>query len=57
MGFLDKIKGLIGGRKNEIKDGIDKGADAIGSKVGDHADKVEAAAETAKDGVDKLSGD
>ncbi len=40
MGIMDSIKGLFGGNKQKIKDGIDKGADVIGDKAGSHADKV-----------------
>ena len=55
MGLLDKIKGLLGGRKDEIKSGIDKGSDMIEKRVGaDHAAKVENVSEKAKDVVDKL---
>lgn len=55
MGLLDSIKGLTRGKKPQIKGGIDKGADVVGDKVGpEHADKVDKAAEMAKDVVDKL---
>lgn len=55
MGLLDSIKGLTRGRKPQIKGGIDKGSDVIGSKVGDqHAAKVDQAAKMGKDAVDKL---
>ena len=59
MGLLDRIKQwirrLIGGRKGQIKSGIDKGADAIEKRVGDkNAERVENVAEKAKDVVDKL---
>jgi hypothetical protein len=55
MGFLDKLKGLTKGRKKEINQGIDKAADVAASKVPDEHDaKVEAAADKAKDVVEKL---
>lgn len=55
MGLMDSIKGLTKGKKPQIKDGIDKGADVVGGKVGaQHADKVDKAAGVAKDAVDKL---
>ena len=55
MGFLDKLKGLTKGHKKEINQGIDKAADVAASKVPDEHDaKVEAAAEKAKDVVEKL---
>ncbi len=56
MGLMDKIKGLIGGNKDKIKDGIDKASDAVESKAGSHADKVQKGADMAKDAVDKLPG-
>lgn len=55
MGFLDKLRDLIGGNKSKVKGGIDKASDVVESKVGaQHADKVEGAADKAKDVVDKL---
>jgi hypothetical protein len=55
MGLLDKIKELLGGRKEEVKSGIDRGSDMVEKRVGEeHADTVEDAAEKAKDEVDKL---
>lgn len=55
MGLLDRIKGLLSGRKEEIKSGIDKSSNFVGSKVGEkNAAKVENVAEKAKDTVDKL---
>jgi hypothetical protein len=55
MGLLDKIKELLGGRKNEVKSGIDRGSDVIEKRVGtEHAAKVENVADKAKDAVDKL---
>lgn len=56
MGVLDKIKGLLSGNKDAVKDGIDKAADAVQSKAPEAvADKVEMAAEKAKDVVDGLT--
>jgi len=54
MGIMDSIKGLFGGNKQKIKDGIDKGADVIGDKAGSHSDKVKKGADLAKGAVDKL---
>ena len=57
MGLLDKIKELLGGRKNQIKAGIDKGSGALEKRVNpERAAKVENVAEKAKDAVDKLPG-
>jgi hypothetical protein len=54
MGIMDSVKGLFGGNKEKIKDGIDKGADVISDKAGAHADKVQKGADLAKDAVDKI---
>ena len=54
MGIMDSIKGLLGGNKEKVKDGIDKGADIIDDKAGAHADKVQKGADMAKDAVDKI---
>ena len=55
MGIFDKAKDLIGGNAKKVEDGIDKAADMAKDKVGEeHADKIDQAAEKAKDVVDKL---
>ena len=57
MGLLDKIKELLGGRKDQLKAGIEKGSNVIEKRVGpEKAAKVESVAEKAKDAVDKLPG-
>ena len=44
MGFMDKIKGALGGHKNEVKGGIDKAGDVVDDKTGaKYADKVDSA--------------
>jgi len=58
MGLLDKVKGLLTGRKQQIKKGVDKVGDVIADKVPDkHAAKVQNAAEKVKSAVDKLPDD
>ena len=54
MGLLDTIKSKLGQSKPQVKQGIDKAADVIDDKAGAHGDKVQQAAEFAKDQVDKL---
>jgi hypothetical protein len=54
MGIIDSIKSKLGGNKSQVKQGIDKAADAVDDKAGAHADKVQQGAEAAKDAVDKL---
>ncbi len=54
MGIMDSIKGVFGGNKDKVKDGIDKAADVVDDKAGAHADKVQKGADMAKDAVDKI---
>lgn len=55
MGFLDKIKGVLGGNKSKADEVIDKVSDAIQSKTPDSVDdKVEAVADQAKKAVGKI---
>jgi MT0933-like antitoxin protein len=56
MGFMDKLKGLFGGHKQQIDQGIDKAADAVKQKVPDeHVDKVDSVADKAHEVVDNLA--
>ena len=57
MGILDKLKGLMKGREDQVKGGIDKVSDTLEKKVPDHADKIDGVSDKAKDAVDKLSGE
>jgi hypothetical protein len=54
MGFIDSITSKLSRNKPQVKQGIDKAANAIDDKAGKHADKVHKAANAAKDAVDKL---
>ncbi len=54
MGFMDSIKSKIGGNKAQVKQGIDQIADKVDDKAGAHGDKVQQAADAAKEQVDKL---
>jgi hypothetical protein len=57
MGIFDKAKDLTGKHSDQIEDGIDRAADAAEDRLGDKigADKIDTAAEKAKDAVDKLA--
>lgn len=56
MGILDKLKSLVGGNADKVEEGIDKVADAAKDHVGEeHADKIDTAAEKAKDVVGDLA--
>lgn len=62
MGLFDKVKGLVGSNAEKIEDvvedGIDKAADmAKGIVPDEHDDKVDMAAEKAKDMADKIDGE
>lgn len=62
MGLLYKLKGkaskakdLAADNADKIESGIDKGADFIDDKTGHkHSDKIDSAADKAKDAVRKL---
>jgi hypothetical protein len=55
MGFLDKLKGLVGGHKNQSEQGIDKAAEVADEKTeGSHTAQIDSAAEKGKEGIDKL---
>ena len=58
MGLLDSIKNALGGNADKVKDGIDKAGDMVDDKTGgQYSDKIDMAAEKAKDVVDQLDGD
>jgi len=38
MGLMDKVKGLIGGNKDKVSDGIDKAGDTVKDKTPDQVD-------------------
>ena len=55
MSLLDKIKGALQGKSEQVNSGIDKAADVVDDKTGGkHTEKIEDAAGKAKDIVEKL---
>jgi hypothetical protein len=55
MGFMDKLKALFGGHKDQANEGIEKAADVADEKTeGSHTAQIDSAAEKAEEGVDKL---
>ena len=55
MGFMDKAKGMLQGKGDQAEDLIDKAADLANDKTGGkHADKIDSAADKAKEAVDKI---
>ncbi len=54
MGFLDKAKDLLQGREKQVGSAIDKVADLADERTGGkHTEKIDDAAEKAKDAVEK----
>ena len=55
MGLLDKLKGLLSGNADKVKDGIDKAGDVIDEKTGGKfGDKIEMAEEKVGDMLDNV---
>jgi hypothetical protein len=55
MGLMDTLKSALKGRSKQVESGIDKVADVVDDKTGGkHTDKIDDAAEKAKDLVEKL---
>jgi hypothetical protein len=55
MGLFDKAKDLAAENADAVEDAIDKAADVVDDKTGGkHSDKIDAAAEKAKDLIDGL---
>jgi len=58
MSIIDKIKGLVSKNAEKAPEAIDKVADVVDDKTGHkHTDKIDQAADKAKDLVEKLDGD
>ncbi len=58
MGLLDKVKSMIGGNADKVKDGIDKAGDMIDEKTGGkHTDKIDMAEDKIADVIDKVDDD
>lgn len=54
MDIAKKLTDAASGKKDQIKDGIDTGAQAVRSKAGDKGSMVDKAADGLKSAVDKL---
>jgi len=55
MGLLDTVKKALRGKSEQVESGIDKVADIADDKTGGkHTEKIEDAAEKAKDIVENL---
>ena len=55
MGLIDTLKNALKGKSKQVESGIDKVADVVDDKTGGkHTDKIDDAAEKARDFVEKL---
>jgi len=55
MGLLDKIKGALQGKSEQVNSGIDKVARVVDDKTGGkHTEKIDDATGKAKDVVEKI---
>ena len=56
--MFDKIKGLIGGNADEVKDGVDKAGDMVDDQTGGkHSDHIDTATEKVGDMIDDVDVD
>lgn len=56
MGFLDKVKGLVGQNSDKVEGGIDKAAEVADEKTGGkYTEHIDTGAEKAKEVVDGLT--
>ena len=55
MGFIDTLKGLVGGHKQETDKGVDAAAKMADEKMGgQHSQQIQTGAEKAKEEINKL---
>ncbi|MDF4253051.1 antitoxin [Streptomyces sp. WMMB303] len=55
MGFMDKVKGMLGQHGDKVQQGVDKAAQVADSKTrGKYSDKINSGARKAKDTAQKL---
>ena len=58
MGLLDKIKAMLGGNADKVKQGIDKAGDMVDDKTGGKfGDKIDMAQEKAGEMLDGEAGE
>ncbi|AXK36219.1 antitoxin [Streptomyces armeniacus] len=58
MGFMDKVKGMLGQHSDKAGQGMDKGADTLNEKTGGkHSDKIQSGTDKAKDSMDRMGDD
>jgi hypothetical protein len=55
MGFMDKVKGMLSGHRDQAEQGIEKGGDMIDDRTdGKYADQVDKGQDAARDALRKL---
>ena len=55
MGFMDKVKGMLSGHRDQAERGIEKGGDMIDDRTGGkYADQVDKGQDAARDALGKL---
>ena len=58
MGLMDKIKAMISGNTDKVKEGVEKAGDMVDDKTGGKfGDKVDMAQEKASEMIDKQAGE
>jgi hypothetical protein len=58
MGFMDKVKGMLGQHGDKADQGVDKAADTADSRTGGkHSDQIRTGADRTKDSLRRTSGD
>jgi hypothetical protein len=58
MGFMDKVKGMLGQHGDKVDQGVERAGDMVDDKTGGkHAAHVDKAQDAARDRIDKLGGD
>ncbi|GAA2092138.1 hypothetical protein GCM10009801_58540 [Streptomyces albiaxialis] len=58
MGFMDKVKGLMGQHGDKVQQGLDKAAQMADSKTkGKYTNQIKSGTQKAKDAAGKLADD
>lgn len=55
MGLMDRLKGLVGGNRDKISEGVDKATDVADEKTGgSHSEQLQQVDEKAEEVLDKI---
>lgn len=58
MGFMDKVKGMLGQHNDKVEKGMDKGSDTLDSKTGGkYSDKIQSGTDKGKDAMHRSRGE